>query len=186
MNGKKNFKCQSNCFLPYVKNVLSVCITMYYLSDKGRFKKTANALGITKNTLSMIIQRVTKAILNHLAEKYIKLPRREEEVNQSCSLFFEKHSLPQFLGAVDGAQIVIKWPSEKSTDYINRKGRYSLNIQTVADLSIAKWPGSVHDVQIFSNSSINTKLRNGSIPKCEKAIVQNEPLVTLCILRDPV
>ena len=108
MNGKKNFKCQSNCFLPYVKNVLSVCITMYYLSDKGRFKKTANALGITKNTLSMIIQRVTKAILNHLAEKYIKLPRTEEEVNQSCSLFFEKHSLPQFLGAVDGVQIVIK------------------------------------------------------------------------------
>ena len=54
---------------------------MYYLSEKGRFKRTANALEITKNTVSMIIQRVTKAILNHLAEKYIKLPRTEEEVN---------------------------------------------------------------------------------------------------------
>ena len=81
MKWQKNFKCQSNRFLSYVKNVLSVCITMYYLSEKGRFKRTANALGITKNTVSMIIQRVTKAILNHLAEKYIKLPRTEEEVN---------------------------------------------------------------------------------------------------------
>ena len=52
------------------------------------------------------------------------------------------------------------------------------------DVSI-KCPGCVHDARDFSNSSINTKLRNGSIPKCEKVIVQNEPPVPVWILGDP-
>ena len=103
---------------------MEVAVTMYCLSDEERFRKTVNAFGIAKNTVSMIIRRVTKAISNHLADKYVKLPRAEEEVNESCSLFFEKHGFPQCLGAVDGTHIAIKRPSENSTDYSNRKGRY--------------------------------------------------------------
>ena len=117
MNGNvkaivKAFECQSNRFLSYVKNFYStsarfrkpiyvemqVSVTMYYLSDEGRFRKTANALGIAKNTVPMIIRRVTKAISNYLAYKYIKLLRIEEKVNESCSLVFEKHGFPQCLG----------------------------------------------------------------------------------------
>ena len=112
---------------------MQFAVTMYYLSDKGRFRKTANAFGIANNTVSMIIRRVTKAISNHLADKYIKLPRTEEEVNESCSLFFKKRGFPQCLGAIYGTNIAIKRPSENSTDHINRKGRYFLNIQAVAD-----------------------------------------------------
>ena len=67
---------------------MQVAVTIYCLSDEGKFNKTANAFGITKNTVSMIIRRVTKAISNHLADRCIKLPRTEEEVNESSSLFF--------------------------------------------------------------------------------------------------
>ena len=84
---------------------MQVAVTMYYLSDEGRFIKTANAFGVAQNTVFMIIRRLTKAISNHLAGKYIKLPRTEEEVNESYSLFFEKHGFPQCLGAVDGTHI---------------------------------------------------------------------------------
>ena len=67
---------------------MQVAVTIYCLSDEGKFNKTANAFGITKNTVSMIIRRVTKAISNHLADRCIKLPRTEEEVNECSSLFF--------------------------------------------------------------------------------------------------
>ena len=70
---------------------MQVAVTVYYLSDKGRFRTTANAFGIAKNTVSMIIRRVTNAISNHLANKHVKIPRTEKEFNESCSLFFEKH-----------------------------------------------------------------------------------------------
>ena len=66
---------------------MQFAVTMYYLSDKGRFRKTVNAFGIAKNTVPMIIRRVTKAISNHLAGKYIKLPRTKGELNESCSFF---------------------------------------------------------------------------------------------------
>ena len=101
---------------------MQVAVTMYYLSDEGQFRKAANAFGIAKNIVSMIIRRVTKAISNHLVDKYIKLPWTEE-----------KHGFPHCLGAVNGTHIAIKQASENSTDCINRKGRYSVNIQAVAD-----------------------------------------------------
>ena len=170
---------------------MQVAVTMYYLSDEGRFRKAANAFRVAKNTVSMIIRRVTKAISNRLANKYIKLPQKEGKVNESCSLFFEKHGFPQCLGTVNGTHIAIKRPSENSTDYINHKRRYFLNIQAVADHKYCfidvsvKWSSCVHDARVLSTSCINTKLRNASIPNFEKVIVQNEPAVPVCILGGP-
>ena len=48
---------------------MQVAVKMYDLSDEGRFRKTANAFGIAKNTVSVIIRQVTKGISNHLTDK---------------------------------------------------------------------------------------------------------------------
>ena len=41
---------------------IQVAATLYYLSDAGCMRKTANSFGIGKNTVSCIVQNVTEMI----------------------------------------------------------------------------------------------------------------------------
>ena len=99
-----------------------VALTLYYLSDEGRLRKTANAFGLSRACVSIIIRRVTRAITVHLGPNYIKFPMTENAVKNCVTNFFNAFSIPQCLGAIDGTHIAIKQPQENSTDYINRKG----------------------------------------------------------------
>jgi len=80
-------------------------------------------------------------------------------------------------GAVDRTRIFIKKPVENLTDYLNRKNRYSLNIQVTCNFKccfhdvVVRWPGSVHDAKILANSCINHLLRSENIPKCDRKIL---------------
>ena len=67
-----------------------------------------------------------------------------------------------------------------------------MNIQAVADHNyyfidvLIKWPGSVHDVRMFSISNLFQSLRNETISQCRKVIVDGQPEIRMCILVDPV
>ncbi|XP_028414901.1 putative nuclease HARBI1 [Dendronephthya gigantea] len=168
-----------------------VAATLYYLADESRYRKVANAFGIGKTTLSKILRSVCIAIVKHLGKEYIKIPTDVASIHKLASQFYDKHGFPQCIGAVDGTHIRIKQPRGKSSEYINRKGTYSLNVQGTCDFKycfldvVVKWPGSVHDAQVFVNSSVCKMLKDGTIPTCPKVIVQNLPPVPICILGDP-
>ena len=106
------------------------------------------------------------------------MSRTEEAVEESVSKFFSKHGFPQCIRAIDGTHVPIKQPSENATDCINCKGRYTVNIQADADYKycftdvMIKWPGSVDNARMFSTSTLSNNIRNGSIPRCEKVVVQ--------------
>lgn len=168
-----------------------VAVTLYYLAEEGRYRKVANAFGISRASVSIIVRTVTTIIVAQLREMFIRLPHTAEEVKNSVEGFQRVHGFPNCLGAVDCTHIEIKQPTSHSSAFINRKGRYSINVQALCDFQyrftdvLVKWPGSVHDARIFANSGLNVKLRSNAIPPCPKSIVEGRPPVPVCILGDP-
>lgn len=75
--------------------IKQVAVTLYYLSDEGRLRKTVNAFGISRQVVSKIVRKVCKAITVHLGKKYIKLPFTEEEVTNLVKKFHRAHGFPQ-------------------------------------------------------------------------------------------
>ena len=63
-----------------------VVVTLDYLSDEGRLRKTANAFGLSRPCISIIVRQVTCAITVHLGPKFIKLPLTEDEVKESVMI----------------------------------------------------------------------------------------------------
>ena len=87
-----------------------VALTLYYLSDKGRLRKIANAFGLSRSCVSIVIRRVTHAVAMHLGPKYLQVPLTKEAVNEKVAKFFRTFAVPQCIGAIDGTHIDIKQP----------------------------------------------------------------------------
>ena len=94
---------------------------MYYIIDEGRYRKTANAFGISRAPISGIIRRVSYAVTAFVGPKLIRLPTTEGEVQELTDGYLEAHGFPQCIDAIDGTHIEIVKPSEHYSDFINRK-----------------------------------------------------------------
>ena len=57
-----------------------VAVTLCYLSDERRLRKTANAFGLSRPSVRMTVRRVCKAIMKFLGPKLIQLSTSEEAV----------------------------------------------------------------------------------------------------------
>lgn len=71
-------------------NVLTkVACTLYCPSDEGRLRKTANAFGLSRSIVSIIIRQECKAITIVLGPDYIKTLKIVPEVNELVVNFFQ-------------------------------------------------------------------------------------------------
>lgn len=159
-----------------------VAVTLYYLKDTGSLCMTANSFGLALPTTSSVISEVCTAICNVLGKRYIHLPRNPSEMRNKVAEFEAKFGMLQAFGCIDGTHVPIIRPSESSQDFYSYKGYFSLNVQAVCDYRgyfmdvDCRWPGSVHDAKVFSNSAVNKILRDEKnfltyhsiVPGCEK------------------
>ena len=90
---RENFRL-SKVNLKPVSVEKQVAVTLYYLSDEGRYRKVANAFGLGKSTVSEIVRRVCAVISIALGPKYIKLPKTEDEVKEAIEKFHENMDFP--------------------------------------------------------------------------------------------
>ena len=73
--------------------------------------------------------------------------------------------MPNTIGVIDCTHVHLQAPREKEWEFVNRKGRHSINVQLVgnADLIITncvvRWPGSVHDARILRESRFYRNLQ---------------------------
>ena len=96
-------------------------------------RKTASAFGIGKSTVSTIVGQVAKEISTYLPPKYIWLDLKRSSRNGSAILQKAWVSI-RFTHVLTCIPIAIKRPKiNSSSDFINRKGNYTLNCQLTAD-----------------------------------------------------
>lgn len=59
-----------------------LALTLYNLKDTGSTRMTANAFGVAKSTVSIIVHDVCQGITSYPGEKYIRLPRTVDEMRE--------------------------------------------------------------------------------------------------------
>lgn len=133
---------------------------------------SGDLFGLTKSTACKIIHSVSRTICIHL-KHFIALPRTEEEIKYVVRRFYSIAKFPSVVGSIDCTHIRILSPGGDNAElYRNRKDVFSINTQVVADANlkimdiVARWPGSVHDSTIFSNSRVKHLIETEQLGKC--------------------
>jgi hypothetical protein len=136
---------------------------------------TGDSIGISQQSVSRIIANISKLIAG-LYDQFIIFPTNQNSksiMNGFYRLLIGENntrSFPGVIGAIDCTHVEVLAPGAPNREvFRNRKGRISINVQVVCDADliftnvVVRWPGSVHDSRIFSNSEICARLINREV-----------------------
>ena len=102
-----------------------VAVLLYFLSDEGRYRKTANAVGIARTTVSKIVRTLKFSshlvIRRELRSKFITLPTSNQDVKSLAANFYHHNGFPQCIGAVDDTYIYTTAVNQLSRLYKQEK-----------------------------------------------------------------
>ncbi|KAJ8915451.1 hypothetical protein NQ315_003214 [Exocentrus adspersus] len=150
-----------------IKAETQVFLTLRYYATGNMLLPVADFVGVSVASASRIIKSVSSTIAA-LRPEIIQMPQTREELEFTVHKFYEIARFPRCCGAIDCTHVRIISPGGNDGEiYRNRKGYFSLNVQTVADASlkirniVAWWPGSCHDQTIFNNSRLKFNFENG-------------------------
>jgi len=108
--------------------------------------------------------------LKGLRPKFINFPSTSAEIDTVRQKFFDIVKFPKCIGAIDCTHVkIISLGGLDGEIYRNRKGYFSINVQTICDADlriqniVCTFPGSTHDSTIFNHSSIRGRFERGEM-----------------------
>jgi len=102
-------------------------ITIYVLATPDSYRSISERFDVSKSTAWFTVKRVVRAIYS-IRNLFIKWPTYEEAQNTWTNIQIS-YGFPKVLGIIDGTHINIPRPKEDANSYINRKGRFSVQLQ---------------------------------------------------------
>uniref|UniRef100_A0A8C5H7U0 DDE Tnp4 domain-containing protein n=1 Tax=Gouania willdenowi TaxID=441366 RepID=A0A8C5H7U0_GOUWI len=129
-----------------------VLIALRFYASGSFYQVVGDSIGVDKSTVSKVV-KAESVTLASLVNQFVCFPR-DDQISQTKHKFLLLGNMPNTIGVTHG-----EW------EYINRKGRHSINIQLVGDADllitncVVKWPGSVHDACILRESALYRNLQ---------------------------
>ncbi|KAJ4945817.1 hypothetical protein JOQ06_023495, partial [Pogonophryne albipinna] len=120
-------------------------------------------MGVHRTTVGEVVTAVSDA-LARLLDHFVTFPT-DGQIAKVKQKFFLLGDMPNTIGVIDCTHVHIQAPRQREWEYVNRKGRHSINVQLVGDADLAitscvvRWPGSVHDAHIFRESRLFTEFQ---------------------------
>ncbi|KAG6938877.1 hypothetical protein G0U57_004526 [Chelydra serpentina] len=139
-----------------------VAIALWKLAMPDSYRSVGNQFGVGKSTVGVAVMQVANEIVELLLSKVVTLGNVQAIVDGFAAMGF-----PNCGGAIDGTHIPILGPDHQASQYINRKGYFSMVLQALVDhkgrftnINVG-WPGKVHDARVFRNSGLFRRLQEG-------------------------
>uniref|UniRef100_A0AAY4B9B9 Putative nuclease HARBI1 n=1 Tax=Denticeps clupeoides TaxID=299321 RepID=A0AAY4B9B9_9TELE len=164
----------SNILSPHISNMTHhgnalrteqiLCIALHFIANASFLYNIGDAEHVSKATVCWAVRKVTLALKRPLCT-FASFPGHrttrhlKEAFHRIAGIRF-----PGVIGCIDGTYIPIIAPSINEGDYVNKRSVHSINVDD-AEYMIsnveAKWPGSVHDSQIFGESTLSERVARG-------------------------
>nr|XP_048711374.1 uncharacterized protein LOC125639019 [Caretta caretta] len=160
-----------------------VAIVLWKLATPDSYWSVGNQFGMGKSTVGVAVIQVANAIIELLLSKVVENVGNVQVILDG----FAAMGFPNYGGAIDGTHIPILGTDHQGSQYINRKGYFSMVLQALVDhkgcftnINVG-WPGKVHDARVFRNSGLFKWLQEGICFPDQKITVGDVemPIVTL-------
>ncbi|CAH1990869.1 unnamed protein product [Acanthoscelides obtectus] len=101
-------------------------ICLRYLGDPGYQQGIGQELGVSQATVSRTVDRVVNSIVAQ-SNEWIKFPTTNHMVAKRT--WQSMYKFPTAIGVIECTHIGILKPNRHGDEYINRKGKHTLNVQ---------------------------------------------------------
>lgn len=141
-------------------------VALRFYASGSFYNVIGDSIHVSAPTVCQIIRRVSLALSARL-DAHVNISNVPEYARQMKAKFSDMAGFPGVLFCIDGSHIEIQAPSEDENDYVNRKGRHSINVQFMCDAdlrivnTVIRWPGSTHDSRMLRNSAVYGEFENG-------------------------